>query len=74
MIKTGKARVATGYGSPEVLQFQEVKKPTSKPNEVLVKVMAAAATCKGILSEKVAEAHHYIDSGHKRGNVVIITE
>lgn len=39
-----KAMVATGYGSPEVLQFKEVKKPEPKANEVLVKVMTAAAT------------------------------
>ena len=39
-----KAIVATGYGSPEVLQFQEVIKPVPKSNEVLVKVMTASAT------------------------------
>ncbi|WNB18103.1 NAD(P)-dependent alcohol dehydrogenase [Marivirga arenosa] len=39
-----KATVATGYGSPEVLQLQEVKRPVPKANEVLVKVMTASAT------------------------------
>jgi NADPH:quinone reductase-like Zn-dependent oxidoreductase len=39
-----KAMVATGYGSPEVLQFKEVNKPQPKANEVLVKVMTASAT------------------------------
>lgn len=39
-----KAIVATGYGSPEVLQFQEVNKPEPKKDEVLVKVIASAAT------------------------------
>lgn len=39
-----KAMVATGYGSPEVLQLKEVNKPETKANEVLVKVMTAAAT------------------------------
>ncbi len=39
-----KAMVATGYGSPEVLQLQEVNKPEPKANEVLVKVITASAT------------------------------
>ncbi len=39
-----KATVAIGYGSPDVLQLQEVKKPIPKSNEVLVRVMTASAT------------------------------
>jgi NADPH:quinone reductase-like Zn-dependent oxidoreductase len=38
-----KAIVYTTYGSPDVLQFKEVAKPTPKNNEVLVKVYAASA-------------------------------
>jgi NADPH:quinone reductase-like Zn-dependent oxidoreductase len=37
-----KAIVRTQYGSPDVLQFTEVAKPTPKDNEVLIRIHAAS--------------------------------
>lgn len=46
LMTTGKmkAMVATGYGSPDVLQLQWVNKPTPKSGEILVKVVTSSAT------------------------------
>jgi NADPH:quinone reductase-like Zn-dependent oxidoreductase len=41
--KLMKAMVYHKYGSPDVLQLEEVEKPTPKDDEVLIKVLAASA-------------------------------
>jgi NADPH:quinone reductase-like Zn-dependent oxidoreductase len=44
MKATMKAIVTTKYGSPDVLQLQELKKPVPKEDEVLIKIHASTVT------------------------------
>ncbi|UII80076.1 NAD(P)-dependent alcohol dehydrogenase [Flagellimonas sp. CMM7] len=47
-----KAIVCTKYGTPDVLQFQEVEKPVAKEDEILIKIHAAAVTTAGLIGRK----------------------
>ena len=49
MTNSMKAIVATGYGSPEVLQLREVNKPEPKSDEVLIKIYATSVTASDVL-------------------------
>lgn len=50
-----KAIILTAYGSPDVLQFQEVAKPAPKDNEVLIKVAATSVNYGDILARNFKE-------------------
>jgi len=47
-----KAIVCTQYGSPDVLQFKEVAKPTPRENEALIKIHASVVTPSDIAFRK----------------------
>lgn len=44
-----KAVACTSYGSPDVLQLREIEKPSPKPGEVLIQIVATAVTASDIL-------------------------
>jgi NADPH:quinone reductase-like Zn-dependent oxidoreductase len=48
-----KAIITTKHGPPDVLQLQEVEKPTPKPDELLIKVHAATVTSGDIVLRNI---------------------
>jgi len=51
-----KAMVCTKYGSPDVLQLQEVEKPVPKNDEILIKVHATTATTASVIG-RIGKPH-----------------
>ncbi|KPK13398.1 MAG: alcohol dehydrogenase, partial [Anaerolineae bacterium SG8_19] len=47
-----KAIVYTEYGPPDVLELKDIEKPTTKDDEVLIKVQAASRLMAGLLKPK----------------------
>jgi NADPH:quinone reductase-like Zn-dependent oxidoreductase len=44
-----KAIIFSKYGSPEVLQIQEVSKPTPKDSQILVEMVANAVNSRDVI-------------------------
>ena len=67
-----KAMVCTKYGSPDVLQLQEVEKPVPNSNEVLIKVHAATATTASIIGRTGKPAFARLFFGLSKPRKVIL--
>ena len=73
-----KAVVYEKYGSPDVLELREVKKPIPKDLAILKELVEAGKVVPVIDRRyplrEAAEALRYLGKGHAPGKVVIIVE
>ena len=91
-----KAVVCIRHGSQEFLQIRDVRNPSVKKDEILVKIVATTVTSGDIAlrkqsffqylllwplarlffgiknqRKKIRDAHAYVETGRKKGNVLI---
>lgn len=64
-----KAIVCPRYGTPDVLELQEVPQPVPKGDEVLVKVHAVSINV--LTLQEVPAALRHFGSGRHKGKVVV---
>jgi len=70
-----KAVIYRKYGSPDVLQPEEIANPSSK-DLVFINDFVKTGRIKSIIDRvntlaQIAEAHMYAEAGHTRGKIIV---
>ncbi|MBK5102531.1 MAG: alcohol dehydrogenase catalytic domain-containing protein, partial [Desulfobacteraceae bacterium] len=69
-----KAIVCTKYGSPDVLQFKEVEKPSPKDNEVQIRIYATTVTATECTFRKGEPFFSRLFTGLRRPKITTLGE